>query len=225
LKENAPSRPPDPLTRGDHPTQAFSSDEGCSYDTEISIDISELNPMVTWGTNPEQGIQIDHTVPFLKEIPKNHRNTYQKAMEYTRVKEGDKLEGLSIDWAFLGSCTNGRIEDLRIASEILKGKKIDNSVTMYVVPGSEVVKAKAEEEGLDKIFLDAGADWRMPGCSLCLGMNDDKVPSEKRCISTSNRNFVGRQGTGSITHLASPATVVTSAINGVITNPIPYLPS
>ncbi|MDP3975507.1 MAG: aconitase family protein, partial [bacterium] len=201
---------------------SFASDEGCAYDAEVIIDVGELKPRTTWGTNPEQGIAIDGTVPHLKDVPEEHRSSAQKGMEYTGVKEGQKVEGISIDWAFLGSCTNSRISDLRIAAEIMKGKKIAKNVTMYVVPGSEPVKAQAEAEGLDRIFMEAGADWRMPGCSLCIAMNDDKVPAGKRCISTSNRNFVGRQGTGSITHLASPATVAASAIAGKITDPTSY---
>ena len=133
-----------------------------------------------------------------------------------------QLEGTPVDWAFIGSCTNGRIEDLRIAANILKGRKVSGNVTLYVVPGSEVVMKQAQAEGLDKVFTDSGADFRMPGCSMCLGMNDDKVPEGKRCVSSSNRNFMGRQGPGSITHLASPATVAASAIEGKITSPTKY---
>jgi 3-isopropylmalate/(R)-2-methylmalate dehydratase large subunit len=135
---------------------------------------------------------------------------------------GEALIGMKVDWAFVGSCTNGRIEDLRIAAKILDGKKVNTDVTFYVVPGSEAVRAQAMAEGLDKIFVKAGAQFRMPGCSLCLAMNDDKVPEGKRCISSSNRNFQGRQGPGSITHLASPATVAASAIAGYITSPESY---
>ncbi len=198
------------------------SDKNCEYDKKISIDVSELTPMVTWGTNPEQGIQIVQNIPKIQSIPESHQETAKKALEYTQQSEGDSLLGKSIDWAFIGSCTNSRIEDLRIAAEILHDQKISSSLTLYIVPGSEQVKKQAEEEGLDKIFISAGASWRMPGCSMCLGMNDDKVPAGQRCISTSNRNFVGRQGTGSITHLASPATVAASAIAGAITDPRPY---
>ena len=127
-----------------------------------------------------------------------------------------------MEWAFVGSCTNGRIEDLRLVAEVLKGKKVHSDVTMYIVPGSEEVLEKAVAEGLDKIFLEAGADFRMPGCSMCLGMNDDKVPAGARCISSSNRNFMGRQGPGSITHLASPATVAASAVAGKIASAESY---
>ncbi|MDF2379447.1 MAG: 3-isopropylmalate dehydratase large subunit [Candidatus Gracilibacteria bacterium] len=197
----------------------ITSDKDCSYDKEISIDISTLMPQITWGTNPEQGIGVSESIPTISSLPSSHQSTAKKALAYTKLQEGKKIEGTPLDYAFLGSCTNSRIEDLRIAAKILKDKVISKNITMLVVPGSEAVKAQAESEGLDKIFLDAGCEWRMPGCSMCLGMNDDKVPSGKRCISTSNRNFVGRQGTGSITHLASPATVAVSAIKGVISDP------
>ncbi len=137
-------------------------------------------------------------------------------MDYTGLKAGAAISGTPIEWAFVGSCTNGRIEDLRLVAEVLKGQKISDGVTMYIVPGSEEVREIAVKEGLDKVFKEAGADFRMPGCSMCLGMNDDKVPAGARCISSSNRNFMGRQGPGSITHLASPATVAASAIAGKI---------
>jgi len=203
--------------------QSLVSDPDAQYDAKIKINISELQPMITWGTNPEQGIPIDHPVPFVRELPESQQSTAQRAIEYTKVKEGEKVAGIPIDWAFLGSCTNSRIEDLRIAAGILKGKKIAKNISLYVVPGSERVKSQAEKEGLDQIFIDAGGSWRNPGCSMCIGMNDDRVPTGKRCISTSNRNFVGRQGPGSITHLASPATVAASALAGKITSPLNYL--
>lgn len=205
--------------------ESLKTDEDAQYDTEIEIDVSTLSPMITWGTNPEQAIQIDHPVPFVQDSPKSNQETVKKALEYTGVTSGQPVENTPIQWAFLGSCTNARIEDLRIAAEMLKNQKVAETVTMYVVPGSEQVKEQAEKEGLDTIFIDAGADWRNPGCSMCLGMNDDKVPAGERCISTSNRNFVGRQGTGSITHLASPATVAASAITGKITDPRSYFNS
>jgi 3-isopropylmalate/(R)-2-methylmalate dehydratase large subunit len=195
------------------------SDAQCSYDKSISIDVSTLEPMISWGTNPEQAIGITQTIPDPDALPEAHRSTSIKALEYTQLKAGQPMLGIPIDYAFLGSCTNSRIEDLRVAAGILKGKKVADRVTMLIVPGSEQVKAQAENEGLDKIFVAAGGQWRLPGCSMCIGMNDDKVPAGKRCISTSNRNFVGRQGTGSITHLASPATVAVSAIAGKITDP------
>lgn len=204
--------------------KSLQSDPGATYDKEITIDVSQLAPMVTWGINPEQGIQINEKTPRIQDLPATHHENTQAALEYTGLSENAPIAETPIDWAFLGSCTNSRLNDLREAAQIIKqaldqGQKISEHVTMYVVPGSESVKAQAEAEGLDKIFIEAGASWRNPGCSMCLGMNDDKVPSGKRCISTSNRNFRGRQGPGSITHLASPATVAASAIAGKITPP------
>jgi 3-isopropylmalate/(R)-2-methylmalate dehydratase large subunit len=197
--------------------RSLASDPGAAYDREVRIDVSGLTPMVTWGTNPEQAISIDGAVPKLATLPESHRTVAAQAMAYTRLSEGQPIRGVKIDWAFVGSCTNGRIEDLRIAAEVLRGQKVHRDVTLYIVPGSERVMEQAHEEGLVDLFKAAGADFRMPGCSMCLGMNDDKVPAGKRCISTSNRNFIGRQGEGSITHLASPATVTASAVAGVIT--------
>ncbi|CAM6002432.1 unnamed protein product [Sphagnum balticum] len=199
----------------------FTSDDGCSFDREIVIDLDELSPMVTWGTNPGQGLEIDQYLPV--EFPAGEERTYAKAYDYTKLKAGAAIAGTPVDWAFVGSCTNGRIEDLRVAAKILAGKKVHASVTMYVVPGSEAVMEQARLEGLPEIFEAAGAQFRMPGCSMCLAMNDDKVPEGKRCISSSNRNFMGRQGPGSITHLASPATVAASAIEGKISSAEAYL--
>ena len=187
--------------------QSLCSDAGCHYDTQVTIDVSTLTPMVTWGINPEQAIEINECIPRIEQT---------KPYEYTHLNAGDPIKGVPIQWAFIGSCTNGRIEDLRAAATILKNRHIAPNVTMYVVPGSEQVLAQAQAEGLDKVFEAAGADFRMPGCSMCLAMNDDKVPSGERCMSTSNRNFIGRQGTGSITHLASPYTVAASAVMGCI---------
>ncbi|MEK6731207.1 MAG: 3-isopropylmalate dehydratase large subunit [Pseudomonadota bacterium] len=184
------------------------SDPGCHYDKTVEIDINNLKSMVTWGINPEQAISIDELIPAFENA--------KEAYSYTRLNAGQPIRNIPIDWAFIGSCTNGRIEDLRLAAAILKGKKIASHVQMYVVPGSEQVMYQAMQEGLDKVFESAGAEFRMPGCSMCLAMNDDKVPPGARCISTSNRNFIGRQGPGSITHLASPATVAASAIKGKI---------
>ncbi|MDC0357964.1 3-isopropylmalate dehydratase large subunit [Oligoflexia bacterium] len=197
----------------------FQSDAECTYDQELGIDVSELKPMVTWGTNPGQATEIMDKVPDLQQLDDGARTAAQKALEYTNLKAGHALEGTPIDWAFVGSCTNGRIEDLRVTAQILKGKQVHPSVTMYIVPGSEQVLQQAQAEGLDRVFEVAGASFRMPGCSLCIAMNDDIVPAGKRCISSSNRNFIGRQGTGSITHLASPATVAASAVAGHIKSP------
>lgn len=199
------------------------SDPGASWDKEIIIDVANLEPMVTWGTNPAQAVPINANIPKLADLNSTQRELAKKALEYVQLHEGDEIANTPVEWAFIGSCTNGRIEDLRIAAQILRGKKVHSGVTLYVVPGSENVMMQAKAEGLDKIFIDAGADFRMPGCSMCLGMNDDKVPAGKRCISSTNRNFVGRQGTGSFTHLASPATVAASAIAGKIVSPKNYL--
>jgi 3-isopropylmalate/(R)-2-methylmalate dehydratase large subunit len=201
---------------------SFRSDPGCTFDREIDIELHELAPMVTWGTNPGQAAQITSHVPLVDELPEPQRPALRGALDYIQLQEGAEIAGTPIDWAFIGSCTNGRIEDLRIAARVLDGKHIDPSVTMYVVPGSEAVREQAIREGLDRIFESAGAQFRMPGCSMCLGMNDDLVPAGKRCISSSNRNFVGRQGPGSRTHLASPATVAASAIEGRITSAEKY---
>lgn len=197
---------------------SFASDEGCSYDQTVTIDLDQLQPMVTWGTNPEQAISVNEKIPSLASLDESHAQAAKKALDYIQLKEGQEIKGVPIDWAFVGSCTNGRIEDLRIVADILKNKKVSPQVNFYIIPGSEAVRKMAIDEGLDKVFETAGADFRMPGCSMCLGMNDDKVPPGKRCISSSNRNFVGRQGKGSFTHLASPATVAASAIEGKITD-------
>ncbi|MCX7552759.1 3-isopropylmalate dehydratase large subunit [Marinicella sp. S1101] len=186
--------------------QSLCSEPDCSYDSTIELNIAELKPMISWGTNPQQAIQSHQKTP----------DEHNAAMDYVKLNTNQKLIGTPIQWAFIGSCTNGRIEDLRIVADILRDRKIATAVTMYVVPGSEQVMLQAKAEGLDQIFETAGAEFRLPGCSMCLGMNDDKVPAGARCISTTNRNFIGRQGTGSITHLASPATVAYSALAGFI---------
>ena len=202
---------------------SFKSDSGAAFDHTEQVNVGSLAPMVTWGTNPGQAVQISERIPTLEELPDAELVSARHALEYIGLHPGAPIEGTPVDWAFIGSCTNGRIEDLRIAAAAMKGHKVHSNVTCYVVPGSEEVRAQAISEGLDQIFREAGADFRMPGCSMCLGMNDDKVPAGKRCISTSNRNFVGRQGSGSRTHLASPLTVAASAIEGRIVNGQNYL--
>lgn len=201
----------------------LASDADATYDKEIVIDVSALEPMVTWGTNPGQGAEITKSIPMISELEDKYQASTKQALEYIGMNEGQAIRGTPISWAFLGSCTNGRIEDLRIAASIMKGQKVASGVTFYVVPGSEQVMQQAKEEKLDQIFIESGADFRMPGCSMCLAMNDDKVPAGERCISSSNRNFVGRQGAGSRTHLASPATVAASAIKGCIASAEEYL--
>jgi 3-isopropylmalate/(R)-2-methylmalate dehydratase large subunit len=196
--------------------QSLCSDEGCEYDEIIEIDVSDLKPMVSWGTNPQQAIEINQS------IPDNTDQMSINALNYVKLNINQPIKDTKLDWAFVGSCTNGRIEDMRITAAILKDNKIAEHITFYVVPGSEQVMAQAKQEGLIDIINASGAEFRMPGCSMCLGMNDDKVPAGSRCISSTNRNFVGRQGTGSITHLASPATVAASAIAGKIVSPQSY---
>lgn len=196
--------------------QGLCSDDHAKYNKTIVIDITNLGAMITWGINPEHVIAINEKTPSIKNC--QDKLTAEKAYAYTKLQPEQSLIGVAIDYAFVGSCTNGRIEDLRAVAKILEGKKVAANVTMYIVPGSEQVLAEAKKEGLDKIFKDANADLRMPGCSMCLAMNPDKVPAGKRCISTTNRNFMGRQGVGSITHLASPETVAISAISGYITS-------
>lgn len=181
-----------------------------------------MHPFVTWGTNPGQAIQITEHVPKLSTLPTSEQAVSKAALNYTHLSEGAAIEGTPIDWAFVGSCTNGRIEDFRIVAKILAGRHIHPNVTMYLVPGSEAVLDQVKQEALDTIFAAAGAQLRMPGCSMCIAMNDDKVPEGKRCVSSSNRNFQGRQGPGSITHLASPATVAASAIAGKLSSPEQY---
>ncbi len=170
--------------------KSLSSDQDAHYDKEIIIDIDLLEPMVTWGTNPAQAIAINERIPKLIDLPIGMQESHSNALNYVALKEGDPIVDTPIDWAFVGSCTNARIEDMRIVAKILEGKKINPEVTFFIVPGSEAVLKQVKNEGLDKIFENAGAQFRMPGCSLCIGMNDDKVPPGKRCISSSNRNLL-----------------------------------
>lgn len=172
--------------------------------------------MVTWGINPSQSIEIDGKMPYLKDLDESQSNAAKNAYDYTGLKEGESIEGTPIDYVFIGSCTNARLSDLRQAAEIFKGRRVAEGVKVYVVPGSEQVRDMAEAEGIADVFREAGADFRQPGCSMCLGMNEDKVPAGKRCASTSNRNFVGRQGKGSITHLMSPIMAAAAAVTGKI---------
>lgn len=203
--------------------ESLKSEAGATYDRSIVIDLTKLGPMVTWGTNPGQGAEITRPIPKLEQLEPGERAVAERALTYTRLTAGSPIEGTPVDWAFVGSCTNGRIEDLRIVADVLRGRRVHKDVTMYIVPGSEAVMEQAMREKLHEVFEAAGAQFRMPGCSMCLAMNDDKVPEGKRCISSSNRNFVGRQGPGSITHLASPATVAASAIEGKVASGAKYL--
>ena len=191
------------------------TDEDAVYDKEIVIDASELEPSISWGTNPSQVIFINDSIPHPDDFTNNSdKEAAKRALEYMDLTPGQKIKDIKLDRIFIGSCTNGRIEDLRDAAAIVKGKKINDSLEAMVVPGSTLVKKQAEEEGLDKIFIDAGFDWREAGCSMCLGMNPDILQPGERCASTSNRNYEGRQGAGGRTHLVSPKMAAAAAIEG-----------
>ena len=191
------------------------SDKDCKFDKEINIEGKDIEPLVTWGTSPQDVSPITGRVPDPeKETDQDRKTAMYRSLEYMGLKPNMKISDIKVDTIFIGSCTNGRIEDLRLAAKLLKGKKIAKDVTALVVPGSGLVKKQAENEGLDKIFKDSGFEWREPGCSMCLAMNDDKLASKERCASTSNRNFEGRQGRGGRTHLLSPGMAVAAAIKG-----------
>ncbi|MDA9181531.1 3-isopropylmalate dehydratase large subunit [Gammaproteobacteria bacterium] len=192
------------------------SDEEAIYDKTIDVDISKSGPMITWGTSPEMAVNIDGKLPDLEdEMYVSKKQDLLNAFSYMGLKEKQNVSSIELDKIFIGSCTNSRIEDLRIVADIVKNKKIANNIkSAIIVPGSGLVKEKAEKEGLDKVFLKSGFEWRSPGCSMCLGMNDDKLSEYERCASTSNRNFEGRQGRLSRTHLVSPATAAAAAIHG-----------
>ena len=195
------------------------SDKNCKFDKEVDINAKEIEPLVTWGTSPQDVSPVTGTVPDPnKEINEDRKMAMQRSLDYMGLKANTKIAEIKIDKIFIGSCTNGRIEDLRLAAQLLKGKKIANNVSAMVVPGSGLVKAQAEKEGLDKIFIDAGFEWREPGCSMCLGMNPDQLKPRERCASTSNRNFEGRQGRGGRTHLVSPGMAVAAAIKGYLSD-------
>ena len=191
------------------------SDKKVKYDKEFLFNLTDLRPYVTWGTSPEDGIPITEKVPNPSQIKAPERKiAMEKSLQYMGLKPGEKMTDIGIQKVFIGSCTNGRIEDLRIAAKIIKGRKVSKKVQALIVPGSGIVKLLAEKEGLREIFLEAGFEWREPGCSMCLGMNPDQLDNGERCASTSNRNFEGRQGRGGRTHLVSPATAAASAIEG-----------
>ena len=196
------------------------TDEGAEFDKVVEIDGSALTPFVTWGTNPGQGLPLSETVPDPEDFTNdNDKAAAEKALQYMDLTPGTPLREIKIDTVFLGSCTNARIEDLEIAAEILKGRKIADDIRMMVVPSSTWVKQEAEKLGLDKIFIEAGAEWRTAGCSMCLGMNPDQLKPGERSASTSNRNFEGRQGPGGRTHLVSPAVAAATAIRGTLSSP------
>jgi 3-isopropylmalate/(R)-2-methylmalate dehydratase large subunit len=198
---------------------ALRSDPGARYDRRIVLDASAIEPQVTWGTNPAMTANISERVPDPSLATSvAERESYRRALDYMGLRPGVPLEGLPVDRVFLGSCTNARLEDLREAARVAQGRRVARGVRAMVVPGSQKVKAAAEQEGLDRIFIDAGFEWRNPGCSMCLGMNEDVLGAGERCASTSNRNFEGRQGRGGRTHLVSPAMAAAAAIAGCLTD-------
>lgn len=201
------------------------SDDGATFDATVSLDAAALAPMVTWGTSPDQGFAIDARVPDPAAQPDPaRRRGMARALEYMGLVPGQSLDGLPISHAFIGSCTNGRIDDLRDAARVLRGRRIAPGVRALVVPGSSTVRAQAEAEGLAQVFIDAGFEWRQAGCSMCVAMNDDHLVAGDRCASSTNRNFEGRQGAGARTHLMSPAMVAAAAVRGAITDVRRLLP-
>ncbi|WP_144903690.1 3-isopropylmalate dehydratase large subunit [Halobellus captivus] len=199
--------------------ESIRSDDDAEYDDVVTIDGSELEPVVTWGTTPGQGVGISDPIPTPESLPADKADSARHAQEHMRVTPGDTMEGYEIDVAFLGSCTNARLPDLRRAAEVVEGQQVHEDVRAMVVPGSQRVKAAAEAEGLDKIFEEAGFEWRNAGCSMCLGMNEDQLQGDEACASSSNRNFIGRQGSkDGRTVLMSPRMVVAAAITGEVTD-------
>jgi 3-isopropylmalate/(R)-2-methylmalate dehydratase large subunit len=196
------------------------TDEGAQFDTEVYIDATALSPFVTWGTNPGQGIPLSEAVPDPEMMATDgERQAAEKALEYMDLRPGTPMRDIAVDTVFVGSCTNGRIEDLRAVAEVLRGRRVADGIRMLIVPGSMRVRAQAESEGLGEIFVAAGAQWRQAGCSMCLGMNPDQLSPGQRCASTSNRNFEGRQGKGGRTHLVSPDVAAATAVRGTLSSP------
>ena len=196
------------------------TDEGAEFDREVFIDADQLEPFVTWGTNPGQGVPLSQPVPDPEDAgDDNAKDAARRALDYMGLEAGTPMKEIPVDTVFLGSCTNSRIEDLRAAADILKGRRKAENVRMMVVPGSAKVRLQAEAEGLDRVFRDFGADWRFAGCSMCLGMNPDQLAPGERCASTSNRNFEGRQGKGGRTHLVSPVVAAATAVRGTLSAP------
>ena len=195
------------------------SDKDAVFDTEYTFDAADIEPMITYGTNPGMGIGVTRPIPTTEGMEGSDKTTYLKSLQYMGYHEGDTMKGKPVDYVFLGSCTNGRIEDFRAFAAFVKGKKKAGSVTAWLVPGSKAVENQIKAEGIDKILVEAGFELRQPGCSACLAMNDDKIPEGKYSVSTSNRNFEGRQGPGARTLLASPLTAAATAVTGVISDP------
>ncbi|WP_174556831.1 3-isopropylmalate dehydratase large subunit [Nocardia mexicana] len=206
--------------------EALKTDEGAEFDAEVHIDASTLTPFVTWGTNPGQGLPLGESVPNPADISdETARESAEKALRYMDLEPGTPLREVKVDTVFVGSCTNGRIEDLRAVAGILDGRRVADGVRMLIVPGSMRVRAQAESEGLGEIFTAAGAEWRQAGCSMCLGMNPDQLSPGQRCASTSNRNFEGRQGKGGRTHLVSPLVAAATAVRGTLASPADLVPA
>jgi 3-isopropylmalate/(R)-2-methylmalate dehydratase large subunit len=200
--------------------RALPTDDGAVFDKDVRLDAALITPHVSWGTNPGQVVPIDGTVPEPGSFAEaSEREAAQRALEYMDLKAGTPLHDIAVDTVFIGSCTNSRIEDLRAAAQVADGRQVSPGMRALVVPGSHAVKAQAENEGLHKVFLAAGFEWREPGCSMCLAMNPDKLAPGERCASTSNRNFEGRQGRGGRTHLVSPAVAAATAIAGTFATP------
>ena len=200
--------------------RTLKTDDDATFDVQVDIDATQLTPFVTWGTNPGQGLPLGGVVPAPEDFDSEvEQATALRALEYMDLKPGTPMREIAVDAVFLGSCTNGRIEDLRLAADVLRDRKIADGVRLLVVPGSHAVRLQAEEEGLDQVFLEAGGEWRLAGCSMCLGMNPDQLAEGERCASTSNRNFEGRQGKGGRTHLVSPAVAAATAIVGHLAAP------
>ncbi|MEE2689756.1 MAG: 3-isopropylmalate dehydratase large subunit [Pseudomonadota bacterium] len=199
--------------------KSLPSDYGANYDTEVTLDVNDIDPQVTWGTSPEDVVPITGVVPDPKDAPSlDKAASVKRALEYMGLQAGTRMTDIEIDTVFVGACTNGRIEDIRAVAEVAKGRKVKKGIRTLVVPGSGLVKQQAEEEGLAQILVDAGFNWREPGCSMCLAMNIDRLQPGERCAATSNRNFEGRQGRGGRTHLVSPAMAAAAAITGKLTD-------
>jgi 3-isopropylmalate/(R)-2-methylmalate dehydratase large subunit len=196
------------------------TDDDATFDVEVFLNADELEPFVTWGTNPGQGVSLSQAVPSPDDFAdENEKAACKRALEYMALDAGTPMKDIRVDTVFLGSCTNSRVEDLRLAADIIRGRRKDPNIRMMVVPGSARVRLEAEAEGLDKVFKDFGAEWRFAGCSMCLGMNPDQLAPGERCASTSNRNFEGRQGKGGRTHLVSPVVAAATAVRGTLSSP------
>ncbi|MCJ7435538.1 MAG: aconitase family protein, partial [Anaerolineales bacterium] len=200
--------------------KSLPSDDGAVYDKSITLDASEMEPMITYGTNPGMGMKITDQVPSAESFTEpSQKAAFEKALNYMGLQPGQSLLGQKVDVVFIGSCTNSRISDLRLAASLLKGRKVTEGTRVMIVPGSQEIKQQAENEGLDKVFKEAGAEWREAGCSMCIAMNGDQLQPGQYAVSTSNRNFEGRQGKGGRTFLASPLTAAASALSGVVSDP------